>query len=639
MLPGYTDADGDQIDGSDGNDDIIYALGGDDTIDAGLGDDEVYGGDGNDQISGGVGTNELHGGAGDDTFIGGDGADKFWGGAGQDNLDYSGSDAAINVDLSTGAMSGGDADNDTIVQGIDGVIGSDYDDVLTGFDQQGSSPDDTYTNVLVGGGGDDTIDGRGGDDFLDGGIGSDVIQGGGGDDRIVAGVTGRPDLGYPGLFTGDTDPNDDRDYVDGGDGDDTISTGDDADTIVGGSGDDSIDAGFDADLIDAGEGDDFVVGGEGSDTIDAGAGDDVVYGGLDPIYPDALNIPDDVDLVPNNGMDVIHGGDGNDEIYGQDDADLLFGDAGADSVHGGIDNDTIEGGSGEDQLFGDEGDDLIIGGGDADTMSGGDDRDTFSGITIGDFVDGNEGGDDFDTLDLTGAAPAGGSLNVIYDATNNENGTVEFIDDHGDTIGTMEFRNIENVVCFTPDSRIATPRGERLVQDLRVGDRVITRDNGIQEIRWLGNRAMSGIELAHNVHLRPILIRKGSLGNDLPERDMMVSPNHRVLVANDKTSLYFEEHEVLVAAKHLTGLEGVGVAAVASTSYIHFLFDRHEVVLSDGAWTESFQPGDHSLTGIGNAQRTEIFELFPELKTREGLDSYHAARRSLKKHEAQVLFM
>jgi hypothetical protein len=74
-----------------------------------------------------------------------------------------------------------------------------------------------------------------------------------------------------------------------------------------------------------------------------------------------------------------------------------------------------------------------------------------------------------------------------------------------------------------------------------------------------------------------------------------------------------------------------------ATTYIHFMFDRHEVVLSNGAWTESFQPGDYSLKGLGNAQRNEILELFPELKTTEGLEGFQAARKSLKKHEARLL--
>ena len=135
----------------------------------------------------------------------------------------------------------------------------------------------------------------------------------------------------------------------------------------------------------------------------------------------------------------------------------------------------------------------------------------------------------------------------------------------------------------------------------------------------------------------PVLIRKGSLGNGLPERDMMVSPNHRMLVSNDRTALYFDEHEVLVAAKHLVAGKGVHEVDSMGTTYLHFMFDRHEVVLSNGAWTESFQPGDYTLKGMGNAQRNEIFELFPDLKTAEGRDSYTAARRTLKKFEARLL--
>ncbi len=196
---------------------------------------------------------------------------------------------------------------------------------------------------------------------------------------------------------------------------------------------------------------------------------------------------------------------------------------------------------------------------------------------------------------------------------------------------------VAGTICFTPGTLIATPRGEKPVEDLRQGDRVITRDNGIQEICWMGRRDLDNETLSRNAHLRPVLIRKGALGNGLPERDMTVSPNHRVLVANDKTALYFEEREVLVAAKHLTGVEGVDIVSPLGVSYLNMMFAQHEVVLSDGSWTESFQPGDESLLGIGNAQRTEIFELFPELKTPEGTVAYMSARKSLKRHEAKVI--
>ncbi|MHA6262068.1 Hint domain-containing protein [Arenibacterium sp. CAU 1754] len=191
--------------------------------------------------------------------------------------------------------------------------------------------------------------------------------------------------------------------------------------------------------------------------------------------------------------------------------------------------------------------------------------------------------------------------------------------------------------CFTPGTLIATPKGERKVEELEIGDRVITRDNGIREIRWVGRKLLTGAQLAREDHLRPILIRAGALGVNLPERDMMVSPNHRILVSSDKTALYFEEREVLVAAKHLTGLDGVDMVDVSSVTYVHFMFDQHEMVLSDGAWTESFQPCNQSLKGIGNAQRNEIFELFPMLKTQAGLTSYPPARRTLDRYEALML--
>ncbi len=67
------------------------------------------------------------------------------------------------------------------------------------------------------------------------------------------------------------------------------------------------------------------------------------------------------------------------------------------------------------------------------------------------------------------------------------------------------------------------------------------------------------------------------------------------------------------------------------------MFDQHEVVLSNGSWSESFQPGEQVMDGMGLEQRDEIYTLFPELREEAGLDSYQAARRALKKHEAKLL--
>ncbi|MGP3697058.1 Hint domain-containing protein [Rhodobacter sp. NSM] len=193
------------------------------------------------------------------------------------------------------------------------------------------------------------------------------------------------------------------------------------------------------------------------------------------------------------------------------------------------------------------------------------------------------------------------------------------------------------VACFTPGTLIATPRGEVAVDELVVGDKVITRDNGIQPIRWIAARKLDhGLIVAHP-HLKPVLIEKGSLGPDLPDRDMMVSPNHRILVTRDRTQIHFDELEALVAAKHLVGPRGIRDLESGGVTYIHFMFDRHEVVLANGVWTESFQPTERLINGMGNAQRNELLELFPSLRSRDGVAAYQAARPVVTPKKVDVL--
>lgn len=496
------------------------------------------------------------------------------------------------------------------------------------------------TMVIDGGIDDDEISGDEGFDRIVGGEGNDLIQGGVGDDTIFAGND--PDLGLDQLnieddgsnpnFPADPRPDNGMDTVFGGAGNDLIFGADDDDELFGEEGNDTIDGEIDDDLIDGGIGDDSLLGGQGNDTILGGEGNDFIDAGR---QADTVDGGDGNDtILGGNGADVLSGGDGDDIIDGGTGDDTLNGDAGNDSILGSTGDDVIDGGTGNDTIDG--------GNGGADIMRGGDDRDVFVNVDSGETVDGGGGGDDFDTLDLRGSAPNNGSLQVVFtnpdDNGNGFDGVVNYFDQNGDPAGTLTFTDIEEVIpCFTPGTLIATPRGERRIETLKVGDRVITRDNGIQEIRWVGSREMSGEELDRAAHLRPVLIQKGALGRGLPERDMLVSPQHRVLMASEKTELYFDESEVLVAAKHLTFMDGIDVIEVSGTTYIHVMFDQHEVILSDGAWTESFQPGDMTLNAMTDAQRTEILELFPELEEAKGTSGYTAARRSLKKHEAHLL--
>jgi len=401
-----------------------------------------------------------------------------------------------------------------------------------------------------------------------------IVSGTDGDDRIVAG-----------------------EYVDR-DGDEI----DNEDAIIG---DDKPND----DRVEAGDGDDYVDAGKQDDTIEGGAGDDTLKGGV--------------------GDDVIFGGKGDDTLIG------------------GRGDDWLDGGPGDDLAKGGDGNDTLIGGPGVDTLKGGDDRDLFlvnaaddggDGKGRVDQIFGGAGGDDVDTLLVAGEQ--GVDWRVVDTVTDSDgnglDGRVEFLDGDGTVTGSLDFENIE-IVCFTPGTRIATPTGLKPVEALCAGDRVLTRDNGVQEIAWYGQTGLNAADFAARPHLAPVLIRAGALGNGLPERDMMVSPQHRVLVSSDRAALYFDDREVLVAAKHLVNGTTILRKPVPQTCYIHFMCERHEVVLSDGAWTESFQPGDYSLNGIDAAQRREIVELFPELATERGLQRYAAARRTLKRHEAMLL--
>ncbi|MHA6264770.1 Hint domain-containing protein [Arenibacterium sp. CAU 1754] len=439
-------------------DDVIDAGDGADVIDAGLGDDVVYAGTGDDVITGGAGDDTLYGGAGSDTFIGGEGADVNDGSTGQDTVDYTGSDAAVNVDLSTGTFSGGYAEGDT-GPGIDGIIGSDFDDTLIGFDGQGFGPD-AYTNILDGGAGDDFIDGRAGDDILFGGDGTDTIIGGAGADTL-----------------------------DGGAGDDILSIGG-GDTADGGAGDDTFN--MDASLLD------------GSD-----------------IYVDGLE--------------------------------------------------TAEDGTG-------------------------------------------------DALFLNGSIVEG---SIVKDPNNPENGYATLIGG-----GTIFFSNIERIICFARGTFIETEQGPRAIETLRAGDLIVTRDHGLQPLRWTGSRTV-----AATGDFAPIRLRKDALDN---KRDLIVSPQHRMLITGWRAEILFGETEVLAAAKHLVNDRDISCQEGGMVEYFHLMFDRHEVIFAEDAPTESFHPTEESLEALDEPARDELLTLFPELRVSPA-NHGDTARRCLRSFEARLL--
>lgn len=434
-------------------------------------------------------------------------------------------------------------------------------------------------------------------------------------DYIVEGTSGNDviDVAYVGDPEGD--------MIDAGD----HSDGSDADSVLAGAGDDSV---------VSGAGNDTVFGADGSDTILGGAGDDFLDGD---------------DAFATGGADSIDGGAGNDQIIGDVGNDTLIGGTGNDTVYAGADDDLIEGGGGDDQLFGEAGDDTIVGGAGADTLIGGAGDDAL--VTgSGDSAQGGDGDDLFtidDTLsDGTGITIVGGEGGETLGDTLDFQGLVHWDDVTytntdpgvgGGLSGTatlddgtiVNFDEIENVIiCFTAGTRIATPRGAREVEALAPGDLVITRDNGLQPIRWVGRRTVPALGA-----LAPVKFAPGILGN---ERELLVSPQHRMLLQGPEASLLFGESEILATAKHLVNGGTVTQTPGGEITYVHILFDQHEIVYAEGAPSESFFPGGEGLGAVEDAAREELFALFPELRSDAGAFG-ETARFCLKAYESELL--
>ncbi len=194
-----------------------------------------------------------------------------------------------------------------------------------------------------------------------------------------------------------------------------------------------------------------------------------------------------------------------------------------------------------------------------------------------------------------------------------------------------------DVVCFAQGMQILTNRGQVAVENLNVGDLVVTRDNGCQKVRWIGRKELSRSDLEVHPHIAPIRISAGALGPNNPEVDLVVSPQHRVLVMDIQAELLFGSSELLAPAKGLLARDGVAeVEDAESVCYYHILFDQHEVVNAQGAWTESFHPGSFGLGALDEKPRAELLTIFPELNVSAG--SYGpAARRLLTVKESEML--
>ena len=170
--------------------------------------------------------------------------------------------------------------------------------------------------------------------------------------------------------------------------------------------------------------------------------------------------------------------------------------------------------------------------------------------------------------------------------------------------------------CFTAGTWIDTPAGARRVETLCVGDLVRTRHHGPQTIRWIGRRSVKLAPYFPKDKLRPIEISIGALGQGLPREPLRLSRQHRVLVSSPINQRMFGTPDSLIAAVKLIDLSGIHIDTdCTEVTYIHLLFDQHEVIFANGAPCESLHTGPEAIKSISPAARAELFAIFPELMT------------------------
>ncbi|WP_299372606.1 Hint domain-containing protein [uncultured Tateyamaria sp.] len=221
---------------------------------------------------------------------------------------------------------------------------------------------------------------------------------------------------------------------------------------------------------------------------------------------------------------------------------------------------------------------------------------------------------------------ANGQLTVVGDGDEENFNFTYTVTDGTDT--DTGFVNATSIPCFVAGTLIETTRGPVPVETLQPGDLVMTEDDGPQPLRWIGTRTV-----AAEADFAPILIRAGTFGS---QADVMVSPLHRVLVRDSLAELLFGEAEVLVAAKDLINDHSVLRQTGGTVTYVHLMFDKHQVVFSEGLATESFLPGPQTTKSFEKEIVAEICAIFPELDPRTGDGYSPSARRTLRRYEADL---
>ncbi|CCD91746.1 hypothetical protein BRAO375_1700017 [Bradyrhizobium sp. ORS 375] len=211
-----------------------------------------------------------------------------------------------------------------------------------------------------------------------------------------------------------------------------------------------------------------------------------------------------------------------------------------------------------------------------DDMTAGD-RIKVTDVSVGNLATGN-----YDFIAVADAKDHGSTISGII--VQGPNGTYYFLTDSpysgnlGGANGNLKITSYETTICFFAGTMIRTPDGEVAVETLKRGDQVLTHDGSVATVDWLGVQTIS-LRFADKLRVLPIRIKAGALGDNVPARDLLVSPDHAILV----------EGALIHAGALVNGTSIVREADVPTTfTYYHVEVEDHSLILAENTPAETF---------------------------------------------------